>query len=456
MKLEKILALSLAFITLIPFSLFANSVHAPQNFITKDGQAVFVDFQDAVYNLTYESSSKTVKAFSQINFETSEIGLPLFDMVENPTSIVLDGEPVTNKIISTPDNDTKLRLILKTITPGKHTLEIHSPVTEGISFSKEGVSSAFWYSDLDDRSYLEAYLPANYEYDQYKMLFNIDFKSFAKQRIYTNGKLSKIDSSHFQVEFPESYTSSSAYFHTAPVGRYNEKLFNFHSIDGRVIPVTAYNAGNRTDLEAVKSKTLESLADLEAQYGPFLHSSVTIFNAGSGGMEYCGATMSDLWALNHELTHSYFARGGFMPANGNSGWIDEAVTSWSDDNSPTKVDLGNMKSNMAGHSEYRRYTDMDAYSKGKSFIAHLHYKLQSVGGMTAFLNQLILSDSFKPMTTEEFIKKLSDWSAEDMTPLFKKHVYSGPVFKNSAREKGAAAKRRVHMKMSIKEMAKYL
>jgi hypothetical protein len=50
-------------------------------------------------------------------------------------------------------------------------------------------------------------------------------------------------------------------------------------------------------------------------------------------MEYCGATMTDPGALGHELTHSWFARG-VMPANGNTGWIDEAVASWRDDGYP--------------------------------------------------------------------------------------------------------------------------
>lgn len=445
-------ALLLAILALVPLNLHANLDHAPKNFSTQDGAAVFIDFDDAQYNLSYDQVSKKVEAKSVINFETAFEGMPLYDLVESPTSIILDGELVQDKLINSPDNDTSLRMILKTIKPGKHTVIIHSPIKMGVNFLSDGVSSAFWYSDLDDRSYLEAYLPSNYEFDQYQMTFNIDFLTMQKQRIYTNGLVSKIDDTKFKVEFPSTFTSSSAYFHTAPQGRYAEKLFNFRSIDGRDIPVVAYSSRSISSLEALKTNIIKSLNALESQYGAFLHPTLTVFNAGSGGMEYCGATMTDTWALNHELTHSYFARGGLMPANGNAGWLDEAITSWSDDGSPIKTDLGNMRSNMAGHSEYRRYTDMDAYSKGKSFIAHLHYKYQANGGVTSFLNQLIQTDAWKPMTTEEFIKKISTYYSEDLSPLFQKHIYSkGAVTKPSKRPT-----RPVHMKMSIQEMAKLL
>lgn len=454
MKLKTSFRFLIAMSALAPLSLLAALGHAPANFKTRDGMAVFIDFKEASYSMTYDPAKKSVRAVSKISFENSAAGMPLFDLVENPSQILLDGEDVQNKLISTPDSVTKLRMILKNIAPGLHQLEIESPITEGVNFVADGVSSAFWFSDLDDRSYLEAYLPANYEFDQYKMVFNLDFSNLTKQRIYSNGVISKINDSKYSISFPESYTSSSVYFHTAPLGRYPEKIFNFHSIDGRDIPVTAYSADRGADLEILKTKILESLNGLEAQYGAFLHSSVTIFNAGSGGMEYCGATMTDLWALNHELTHSYFARGGFMPSNGNSGWLDEAITSWSDDGSPVKKDLGNMTSNMAGHSQYRRATDTDAYSKGKSFISHLHYKFSASGGMTPFLNHLIETDSFKPMTTEEFIKKISDYYSEDLNPLFKKYVY-GKGSLGDERRSGKAP-RHVHMKMSIKEMAQFL
>ena len=40
---------------------------------------------------------------------------------------------------------------------------------------------------------------------------------------------------------------------------------------------------------------------------------------------------------------------------------------------------------MAGHSQYKRTTDRDAYTKGERFIAHLDYKFKAQGGLLPFL-----------------------------------------------------------------------
>ena len=73
------------------------------------------------------------------------------------------------------------------------------------------------------------------------------------------------------------------------------------------------------------------MRELEQTYGPYPHEALLIYCTGniSGGMEYAGATMTSLEALGHEITHSWFARG-VMPANGNAGWIDEAIARWRD------------------------------------------------------------------------------------------------------------------------------
>jgi hypothetical protein len=434
---------------IISQSTFANFSHAPKSFETKDGLAIFTDFTEAEHSITYNPQTKKVTSRSKIIFESFEDGLPLWDMIETPSQVILDGEEVKAQSIKSPDKETSYKIALKTIPAGTHTLEIISPINSGINFTNEGVSSAFWFNDLDDRSFLEAYLPANLEFDQYPITFNLDFQTLTKQKIYTNGFVTQIDDSKFKVLFPKTYTSSSLYFHTAPIGRYPEKRFNFQSMNGKNIPVTAYASSSMTNLETVKKNTLANMEKLESMYGPFLHDTLTVFIAGSGGMEYAGATMTSMSALNHELTHSYFARGGLMPANGNAGWLDEAITSWSDEGTTSRPNIGGVYSNMAGNSQYRRYTHGDAYTYGKSFMAHLNYKFQNKGGLNSFLNQLILTDSFVPMTTEEFIKKISGFYSEDLTELFKKHTYSEDA-------SNSEATRHVHMKMTIEEMKEFL
>lgn len=447
MKMRMLLILVL----ILPSTLLAKVWHAPPNFQTPDGFGVFVDFKNAYYRLVYDPEAKVLTAKSTIIFETTEKGMPIIDMVETPTSVLVDGEKVSTKIINSIDKDTWFRLLLKTLMPGIHTLVITSPINNGVNFMLNGVSSSFWFNDLGDRNFLEAYLPANFEYDQVKMTFNIDFKTFSKQKFFTNGKVTPLDRNRFIIEFPETYTSSSIYYHTAPEGRYPELQFTYSTIDGRNIPATVYTKEYYTSLEDVKKRVTASIEGLEGKYGPWLHQKIVVFIGGRGGMEYCGATMTDIASLNHELIHSYFARGGFMPANGNAGWIDEALTTWSDSGSGTRPDLNGVGANMAGNSLYRRYTNYHAYTQGASFMAHLNYKFQSSGGLTSFLNDLIKNNSFKPMTTEEFVLKLSTYYSEDLTTLFKNHVYKA--------QPGAGANnqgRPSHTKMTIPEMSQFL
>lgn len=442
---------ALMLIIIFPSTIMANIKHAPPAFNVEGGKAIFVDFKKADYSLNYDSSKKILTAETSITFESFEEGMPVFDMVESPTNFQLDGVNVITKVINSIDKDTWFRIALKTIKPGVHTFLISSTVTRGVLFLTNGVSSAFWLNDLSDRSLLEAYLPANFEYDQYKITLYIDFKNMDNQKIFSNGEITKKPDNKFVVEFPETYNSSALYYHTAPIGRFPEKTFSITSINGNTIPVVVYSKDTSTNLESVKKKVTTMVQNLEASFGPWLHKKVVIHIAGMGGMEYCGATMTDLGSLNHELTHSYFARGGLMPSNGNSGWIDEALTTWINAGMYIKTNLNGVMANMANNSPYRRYTDDRAYSTGASFMAYLHFYYQASGGLTPFLNHLIQTNAFIPMTTQEFENKLTLYYGDDVTNLFRNHVYQD---KKASPEQ--TREHPVHKKMTISEMEKLL
>lgn len=432
-------------------TVMATIKHAPPTFNTEAGKAVFIDFQKADYSLQYDPSKKILTAKSSIIFESFEEGMPVFDMVENPTHFLVDGVKVPTKVISSPDEETWFRIALTTLKPGIHTFQLTSLVTQGVEFLSTGVSSAFWLNDLGDRAFLEAYLPANFEFDQYKITLLIDFKSMSHQKFFTNGFVTQKSDNKFIVEFPETYNSSALYYHTAPIGRFKELNFNFISINGKVVPAVVYSKESSIDLENVKNNVKTMIQNLENFYGPWLHEKIIvhIVNDG-GGMEYSGATMTDLGSLNHELTHSYFARGGFMPSNGNAGWIDEALTTWSDSGRKSDPNLDGIMANMADQSPYRRYTDNRAYSIGASFMSYLHFHFLSSGGLTSFLNNLIQNNAFRPMTTEEFKNLMVVYYNEDLTDLFKDHVYKDQI------QLPSPIQRPIHIKMTIPEMAKFL
>ena len=430
-----------------------DKLHLPKSFSLQGGKAVFADFSEAEYSITYDLNAKLAKVKAEIKLETFESGFPIFDSVIAPTNVSFDGSAVTAGDAKTPNGETTLRYINKMVTPGLHTLVIDLPLVNLVEFSESGVKSAFWTSDLDERKFLERYLPANFEFDQVKMTFIVKFLGAKnKQSIYTNGIVESVDANTYKISYPAYYTASSIFYHTVPQGATSELRFSLKSIDGRDIPAVVYFSKSswNTNLERLKEKTTEVFHELESDYGAFPHPSITVLQAGMGGMEYCGATMTDFSALGHELFHSYFARG-VMPANGNAGWIDEAFASWRDDGYQTLSTLSG-STGMSSHPYYTRITDTAAYSFGERFMSYLDGKLKTKGGLKVFMRHMVDKRVFSPFHIEEFIAEMSAFYDVPLMADFKKYTF-GNANSFSGQQK---MNKKIHHKMTPEELQRFL
>lgn len=413
--------------SLLSLSAFASDLaKRPQPFNYAEGTAVFADFTGAGYSITYDLEKKEAKVVADIEVVTAEDGNIVFDSLQEPTLVTIDGEETSAALIATPSKETLVRAIKKSVSAGTHVLKIEVPLVEAIAFSDEGVRSAFWMGDLTDRNYIEKYLPANFVYDRIPMIFKVTFKgSKNQQRIYTNGEVFRSEDGNATIIFKEDLSVACPYYHTAPVGSFPEKSFVINSIDGRELPAVVYiNRDAGVDYEEkmtrIMNNTIKIIAELENDYGPFPHDSVTVYvNAPSGGMEYSGATITAESALGHELFHSYFARA-VLPADGNSGWIDEALARWRDYGYPTNPTLAGT-SILAAHAPYTRATDRNAYEFGSKFFALQNYKLG--GKMKAFMRHMVETKSFEPITTEDLIAEMNAYFGTDVTPDFQQYIY---------------------------------
>lgn len=428
--------------------------HRPKSFYTSEGKAVFVDFEEALYEITYDVANKEAYATAKISFYAPESGRPIFDSVTEPTSVALDGKTVSATETKTPEKETTLRVVNQEVTIGQHSLTITLPLKSLVDFTSGGVKSAFWTSDLSERQFLERYLPANFEYDQVKMTFDIRFVgNKSTQKIYTNGVMSEKGNT-VRIQYPKYYTASSIFFHTVPEGTTEEQRFSLKSIDGREIPSVVYVGktmwSSPAQLDKLKTLTTEVFQELERDYGAWPHPSIVVYNAGSGGMEYCGATMTSVSALGHEMFHSYFARG-VMPANGNSGWLDEALASWRDEGYRSISALTG-SSRMSAHPYYTRTTDRAAYSFGERFMSFMDKKLEAQGGLKPFLRHMVEKRTFVPIFVEEFIREMSAFYGVDVTPEFTQYTYGKR--NNFSAEKTKS--HHMHQKMSVEELKNYL
>lgn len=408
-----------ALVGIIPVAFAANG---PDNIGLGNSKAVFVDFISAKSFITYDLKSKKTTAKTIIQFVQNEEGSPIFDLVETADKVIIDGIQTKEVLIDSPDQVTKFKTIAKTLEKGSHTLEITNQISKNLKFKADSVVSAFWMSDLTDRNYLEQYLPTNVEYDQYKIDFDIQFLGMdADQKIYTNGEVKKLKKNHFEISYPKYFTTSSLYFHTAKNDRFKEITANYTSINGKQIPILIYSKYS-FNLKTAKTNTLKILAELEAKLGAWSHPSFIAYIAGQGGMEYSGATITSMSALGHEITHSFFARG-VLPADGNSGWMDEAIARWRDNGYQSIKKPKFESSSMASHSQYQRTTDRRAYSQGANFMAYLNYTLANLGGLEKFLHYMHGKYVHTSIDTEMFRKELEGFSGLTYEADFNKYIY---------------------------------
>ena len=173
---------------IINASLFANSdlANAPKNFISGQNHYVFVDFIQAHYKILYQVDQKKAYAVSTITFIQPQDGMALFDFsAESQRKKTLRGtlhgeNPIELKITSVknPHYKTEYRSTNIHLPAGTYKISVQTEIEHLVKYEKRGgVSSSFWMSDLNDRSFLEKYLPSNLDYDRFQMFFDVKIEN---------------------------------------------------------------------------------------------------------------------------------------------------------------------------------------------------------------------------------------------------------------------------------------
>lgn len=410
-------------------SLFASDLDkAPPKFTYETKNVVFSDFSNVRLSFLFDASSGRTTANATINFSVAQEGMPIFDLIPKPTRIELDGVelPLSSVfLLKDPDRQSILRAVGVEVSPGQnHVLEVDYQLSDEVSYSDGAVAAGFFMSDLTDREYWEQYAPTNYEYDQYQQTVFVDITGTDRaHELFVNGVVTDLGFNRWQIEYPSYFTSSSFYFHMAVKGRFAVERSTYAGLNG-TIPLTVYS-GSQSNVSRGMTNLKRYLAELEGTYGAFAHASFTAYITDTGGgMEYCGATITSLGALGHETTHSWFARG-VMPANGNAGWIDEAIASWRDDGYPRGNGAVGTPRVLGGFSPYKRYTTRDAYSYGAELMADFDAMLSgsSFGGLRNMLKEFFGGFKRKTITTPLFQSQMERALGQNMQQFFDRNVY---------------------------------
>ena len=409
---------------------------APPSFeIDAGAHAVFVDFQTATYDLSFDRAESKASVVTTIDFYQPAAGHAVFDLVpETLTEVRLDDHPVDLRTVEDPDGVTRLRVVASPSEAGNHRLVIRSSFDDNVRTRDEGIVAGLWVNDWDDRGFLELYLPSNLEYDGYQMTFNVVVEGTARRhQVYANGVATEVgedgqpttrgDGLRWKVVYPDFYNASHVLFQLAPAGYFEERSYEFAS-DYRPFPVTIYGASVRdSTVEAVNA----ALTMLEETLGPWPHDSLLVSMTGPRrSMEYAGATQTTLGALEHELAHSYVGRS-VAPASGNASWFDEAVVTWLiDRGAPTRDRPPRGRNPIGNVSAYFRATHQSSYGQGAQLIGHLDHLFRqrdASNTMLVCLREMVQQRKHQKLTTDEIQADIETCYGAPLTRFFDRYVY---------------------------------
>jgi hypothetical protein len=384
-----------------------------------------VDLDHQILTLTFDVSAQKVIGHSTVFFHLERDGRPFLHLNASVLSARINGEDVLSSLILDPDGLQNSYLsFAKNLAAGSFDqLEIEYVLPKGrVEWNEFGMGFLTDMTDLLPGQFFENWGPVGFEADNFSMSLSLKLEgSNSAHQVWTNGSLRQMASDQWQIDFPNHFTASSFYVHLT------NKLLNVEqlAIKGleRSIPVTIYSS-NAALVQQVKAVLPTLFQELERDYGPYPHPSfIAYLHSGGGGMEYLGATVTSPGALGHELFHSWFARG-VMPAEGRSGWIDEALASWRDYNYfQASSLLSRPPTVLAKYSPFRKSTPSNCYVDGRKMIAELDLKLAEFGGMKPLLRSFFERYKYRTVTTEEFQLFLTQKTKVDVSPFFDRYIF---------------------------------
>lgn len=396
-----------------------------------------MDFLSQTLTMTFDPDAGTAKGHSVIKFRLRKSGRPYFELQSTVKNIKLDSVATTATSIKDSDGQNQSYWSVdEEVSAGVvHTVELDYELASGrVSFVNDGVRFLTDMTDLSGK-FFEYWGPVGFEEDAFPMTLNLEVKNSAsKHKLYTNGESTQPGNYSWKITFPDYFSKSSFYVHLTNQTTLPSKTLVYKGLK-KEIPIEVYGLTNAL-VDAAVAELPKLFKELEADYGPYPHAKFLAYlNDRSGGMEYVGATITSVASIDHELLHSWFARS-VIPADGRSGWIDEAVASWRDYGyTRASSTLKRTPTNLANYSPFRKTTPSNSYVDGRALMAELDREFSSQGGMKLILRAFFEKYKNKVVNNEEFWSFLEEYTKTDVSAFNLRYALGG----NAAEE--LAAKR---------------
>jgi len=420
-----------------------------------DTTGVPMDIRRSTVDYVFDVPNQTIRARAELEFEQEQRGAPVLDFGPRASGLTVDGaeidpdrlgvygfssaEGVWNEGDRPLDGATPRRVLEHELEPGAHKLTVEYQLNQEslresdrdhtIEQRDGGIDFFMHMHDYENNAranFLDGYAPSNLEFDHHPTTMRLRFEGATREhKVISNGAVRRLEGEQeaYEVEYPAWYNSSSHFMHVVDPSRTMMIEDTYRSKDGREIPITIYSdiedytfggglPEDPGELAALKKRVAEdhvealeivkgTIAEMEEKVGPIAHDKyVARINPYVASMEHAGATHSRIGALRHEVIHSWFGRG-VLPASGDAGWLDEALTSWSEhgmqqnDEYRYQTRSYPMKFNPVGPNQ--RHTDTNNIYVGKDMVQDLDLLLRSEGGRSGGMRDLLpgFFDKFK-------------------------------------------------------------
>lgn len=321
---------------------------APANASTPAGMVSAVDLLSVEMQAVLDADGVFIE--SEARFLVGEdVALPALELLPEPSVVFLDGEPVSWSHTTVGDPARQLFVLDVDLDPcTEHTLSIETDLPLGwaagaqarLERQGEGV---FWSAGLEDASpgnFLGMWAPSNLLFDRFDLELSIDVQHPEAHQLAHTGER---DGWTLRWTGIQAHTP---FWVVSPVAETESAAFTASPADGPItVEVYALRSDNGAVIEQAGERAVVALERFSELFGPYHHGDryvLWIRDDRPSSMEYDGATVTAMGAIEHEVMHSWYARGA-SPLTDADGWIDEAITSWATDFGPFRDLPGNFE-----------------------------------------------------------------------------------------------------------------
>jgi hypothetical protein len=411
--------------------------------------AVPIDVQRVDARIVFDAAARTARADATMIFITgAEDGAPIFDLRQEVREAFLDNQPLDPQALRHRDlgggADAELRVV-EQMLPAASAHQLRLAYDLGIPQSPEADVALlwdnqsrlywdFWFSDLWPARYLEMWLPANLIYDRFTLNLEIAIINASVEHVLTsNGAVSTLDTNRWRIAFPARFTALSPMLIVVAKDQIETRNAVMQMPDtGADLRLELFKLTEAEgDLARIEEQLREFIAGNVARYGSYMHGerfTAYIWN-GQRSMEYEGGVTSSIISLEHEVFHSWFARG-VKPASQNDGWIDEGWTVYNteaDRFAECPFSADEPITPLSSANPYNRVTPREAYEGGARFFAGLAAALgrdNLITAMSAFYQThqglCVPTPQFETFLIERTNKP-------ELAEYFSRFVYGQPV-----------------------------